>query len=222
VSVLDLDRVIRAHVIAPHPDDEAIGAFGLIAALRARGAVVDVTLVTDGGASHPNSRAWPRARLSAVRYGETRRVLRRAGVRRQDLRFLGYPDGALGFEGPNTIARLARQLACRPRPNLIVTPSVNDNHADHRAVAAAVARAWPASIPRLSYLVWPRIQPHRPRPRGRRLSLPLGGRAAMKRAAIRLYRSQLGAVEDDPDGFVIDRNLLVRFGHPVERFGTRA
>jgi LmbE family N-acetylglucosaminyl deacetylase len=220
VSGLDLDRVTRAHVIAPHPDDEAIGAFGLIAALRARGAVVDVTLVTDGSASHPNSRAWPPARLSAARYAETRRVLRRAGVRRQDLRFLGHADGALGFADHPTIARLARELARRPRPDLIITPSINDNHADHRAVAKAVARAWPASIKRLSYLVWPRLQPHRPRPRGRRVTLPLGGRAAMKRAALRLYRTQTGAIEDDPDGFLLGRDLLVRFARPVEHFGT--
>ena len=222
MSALDLDRVVRAHIVAPHPDDEAIGAFGLIIALRRRGAVVDVTLVTDGGASHPGSRAWPRARLSAARYAETRRVMRRAGVRRQDLRFLGYADGELGFAGAQTESRLARDLARRPRPDLIVTPSMNDNHADHRAVARAVARAWPGGIPRLSYLVWPRLVPHRPRPRGRQIATRLGGRAAMKRAALRLYRTQTGGVKDDPDGFLLDRNLLVRFGRPVERFGTRS
>ncbi|MES1929967.1 LmbE family protein [Salinisphaera dokdonensis CL-ES53] len=221
MSALDLDRVVRAHIIAPHPDDEAIGAFGLITALRRRGAVVDVTLVTDGGASHPGSRAWPRARLSAARYAETRRAMRRAGVRRQDLRFLGYPDGELGFAGSPTEGRLARDLARRPRPDLIVTPSMNDNHADHRAVARAVARAWPGGIPRLSYLVWPRLVPHRPRPRGRQIAARLGSHAAMKRAALRLYRTQTGGVKDDPDGFLLDRNLLVRFGRPVERFGTR-
>ena len=217
----DLDRVVRAHVVAPHPDDEAIGAFGLIAALRARGAIVDVTLVTDGGASHRHSQRFPRARLRDIRYAETRRVLRRAGIRRQNLRFLGYPDGDLGFAGPATVARLARDLARRPRPDLIVTPSVDDNHADHRATAAAVKRAWPDSIARLSYLVWPRLQPHRPRPRGRIWRVPLRSRAKMKQAALKLYRSQTGQIVDDSDGFEIDRNLLVRFGHPVERFGNR-
>ncbi|MES1948722.1 LmbE family protein [Salinisphaera sp. C84B14] len=217
----DLDHIARAHVVAPHPDDEAIGAFGLIAALRARGTMVDVTLVTDGGASHRESERWPRARLRDTRYTETRRVLRRAGIRHQDLRFLGYADGDLGFEGPATIARLARDLARRPRPELIVTPSMHDNHADHRAVAAAVKRAWPASIPRLSYLVWPRIEPHHPRPRGRNLRLPLRRRAAMKQAALKLYRSQFGQLVDDAQGFTIGRDLRVRFGHPVERFGRR-
>tara|TARA_B100002049_G_scaffold1702_1_gene1264 strand:- start:422 stop:1090 length:669 start_codon:yes stop_codon:yes gene_type:complete len=221
VTALNLDRVARAHVVAPHPDDEAIGAFGLIVALRRRGVIVDVTLVTDGGASHPNSRAWPRARLTAARYAETCRVMSRAGIRRQDLRFLGYADGALGFAGARAEAQLARDLARRPRPDLIVTPSLNDNHADHRAVARAVVRAWPGSIRRLSYLVWPREVPHRPRPRGRQIRLPLGCRSAMKRAALRLYRTQTGDVDDDPDGFLLDRDLLVRFGRPVERFGSR-
>ena len=214
-------RIARAHVVAPHPDDEAIGAFGLIAALRRRGVVVDVTLVTDGRASHPNSRRFPPARLSAARYAETRQVMRRAGVRRQDLRFLGYADGALGFEGAATTARLARDLARRPRPDLIVTPSRHDNHADHRAVARAVARAWPASIARLSYLVWPRQTPHRPRPAGRLWRRPLGARAAMKQAALRRYRTQIDAIDDDPDGFTITPALLARFGRPVEVFGSR-
>ena len=43
----------------------------------------------------------------------------------------------------------------------------------------------------------------------------------MKRAALRLYRTQTGDVDDDPDGFLLDRDLLVRFGRPVERFGSR-
>ena len=130
-------------------------------------------------------------------------------------------DGELGFAGPGTEARLARDLARRPRPDLIVTPSVNDNHADHRATAAAVKRAWPGSIARLSYLVWPRIQPHRPRPRGRILRLPLRSRAKMKQAALKLYRSQFGQLVDDVHGFEISRDLRVRFGHPVERFGIQ-
>lgn len=218
---LDLDAIARAHVVAPHPDDEAIGAFGLIAALRARGAIVTVSIVTDGGASHPDSRRWSRTRLTVARYAETRRVMRRAGVRRQDLRFLGYADGALGSAGRATERKLARDLARGPRPDLIVAPSVHDNHADHRAVARAVMRAWSASTPRLSYLVWPRIAPHRPRPRGREYRLKLTRRAAMKRAALRLYRSQIEHQDDEPRSFYLTRAMLRRFGHPVERFGNR-
>ncbi|WP_443029636.1 PIG-L deacetylase family protein, partial [Sphingomonas sp. TX0522] len=37
-------------MIAPHPDDEVIGAAGLIARLRRHGARVRVAVVTDGAA----------------------------------------------------------------------------------------------------------------------------------------------------------------------------
>ena len=63
--------------------------------------------------------------------------------------------------------------------------------------------------------------PHRPRPAGRLWRRPLGARAAMKQAALRRYRTQIDAIDDDPDGFTITPALLARFGRPVEVFGSR-
>ena len=82
-------------VVAPHPDDEAIGAFGLMSALRRRGARLWVLVVSDGGASHPGSTAWPPARLVPERRRETRRAMATLGIPPSRVRFLGLPDGAL-------------------------------------------------------------------------------------------------------------------------------
>ena len=57
-------------VIAPHPDDETIGAFALMARLRRRGVAVRILVVTDGGASHLASPTWPRRRLIRERQHE--------------------------------------------------------------------------------------------------------------------------------------------------------
>jgi hypothetical protein len=48
------------------------------------------------------------------------------------------------------------------------------------------------------------------------VSLTGGGSA--KRSLIRLHRTQLGMIADDPDGFSIARHELAVFAHPVERF----
>jgi LmbE family N-acetylglucosaminyl deacetylase len=90
-----LEHVRRVLVVAPHPDDEAIGAWGLMDWLRARGAHIAVLVVSDGAASHPGSPSWPTARLVAERRRETLRALRRLGVVPPDIAFLGLADGAL-------------------------------------------------------------------------------------------------------------------------------
>ncbi|TVV70177.1 PIG-L family deacetylase, partial [Sphingomonas solaris] len=68
---LRLGRPCTALIVAPHPDDEVIGAAGLIRALVNRGTRVRVLVVSDGAASHTGSRLWPRRRLVAARMAES-------------------------------------------------------------------------------------------------------------------------------------------------------
>ena len=55
--LLSLDEIDALIVIAAHPDDETLGAGGLIAACAARGLPVRVVVVTDGAAAsgHPDA-----------------------------------------------------------------------------------------------------------------------------------------------------------------------
>ena len=62
-------------VVAPHPDDETLGCGGLISLLAQNGSAFYIVFVTDGSASHRNSRAWPSARLAAQREQEARNAL---------------------------------------------------------------------------------------------------------------------------------------------------
>lgn len=204
-------RVRTAIVVAPHPDDEVIGAAGLIAALRRRGATVTVLVVSDGAASHPGSLRWPRRRLIAARRHESRRALRRLDVGARNLRFLDLPDGRLHSAAcVRAIGRAVRQIGT---PRLLVGPAGDDAHPDHRAVAAALSRLRPV-VRRLSYRVWPAR-----RARGA-IPLPVAGGAAWKRSLIRCYATQNGAIRDDPAGFAIARHELDAFAHPIERYGA--
>src|SRR5437762_25173 len=67
-------------VLAPHPDDESLGCGGLIAEACGRGQDVHVVILTDGTGSHPNSRAWPRHRLKALREAEAREAVAALGL----------------------------------------------------------------------------------------------------------------------------------------------
>ncbi|MEI6861832.1 MAG: PIG-L family deacetylase, partial [Verrucomicrobiota bacterium] len=48
-----LSPASRVTVLAPHPDDEALGTGGLIQQALARGAAVRVVLLTDGAPNNP-------------------------------------------------------------------------------------------------------------------------------------------------------------------------
>lgn len=213
-----LTNVRRLLVIAPHPDDEAIAAWELIRRVRARSGDVTVVVVSDGGASHPGSRAWPRDRLVAERRRETRRVLRLLGIAPSAIRFLDLPDGSLPHHR-DLPGRLRRAVLRQRSPEVIVAPVAEDAHADHAAVAAALRRVPRRGEMRLGYHVWPEgACRHRRGP-----SVRLSPQAvAMKRAAIRRYRTQAGRITDAEAGFTLNHRHLRVFAAPVERFGRTA
>ena len=212
---LNLAPIRHAVVVAPHADDETIAAFHTIRALRKRGARVDVIVVTDGAASHRNSRSHPKHRLIALRQAETRRAMGRVGIGPGHIDFLGLPDGGLRDLDARRRSETVRHLQRRPRPDLVIVPSARDDHPDHREVAALCHRAWPRAIPRLTYVVWPssaRMPMHHAR------KVHVDGAALAKRAALYGYRSQTGLIADDPAGFSLTRGMIHRMCGPRETF----
>src|SRR5258707_15716528 len=67
-------------VLAPHPDDESLGCGGAIALLRQRGIRVTIAVITDGQASHPNSRLLPSSVLIQLRRQEALEAASALGV----------------------------------------------------------------------------------------------------------------------------------------------
>jgi LmbE family N-acetylglucosaminyl deacetylase len=108
----------RLLVVAPHPDDEVLGAGGLIQRVLARGGTADVVLVTAGDGYPDAVRgeagiASPAASdfvaYGARRIAETRAALDALGGSpgRVRLAVLGFPDGSLpglrGAHWPRTV-----------------------------------------------------------------------------------------------------------------------
>jgi len=94
----------RLLVVVAHPDDETIGAGGLIAEARRAGARVTVAVVTNGDSNRLSAAVLshtirPRAAQheleGRVRQQETRAALARLGVPSADIVFMGFPDRAL-------------------------------------------------------------------------------------------------------------------------------
>jgi LmbE family N-acetylglucosaminyl deacetylase len=104
VSPLPLAGARRVLVVAPHPDDETIGAAGVIQAALAQGAQVRVVIVTngDGQAFSPlviqkslEIGAEEYIRMGEQRQQESLAAMLTLGLSSQDVIFLSYPDRAL-------------------------------------------------------------------------------------------------------------------------------
>jgi LmbE family N-acetylglucosaminyl deacetylase len=134
-------------IVSTHPDDEVLGAGGLIRTWSEQGHRVTVLSVTDGEAAHPG---WQG--LDIVRRRELERALATLCSRPIATVRLALPDGGVWGTATQLIDAL-RDLS-RSRPTLIA-PYERDGHPDHEAVAAAcLAVADDLGLPIARYPIW--------------------------------------------------------------------
>ena len=216
-------------VVAPHPDDETLGCGGLISLLAQNGSAFYVIFVTDGSASHRNSRAWPAARLAAQREKEACNALACLGIAHAPRLFLRLPDANMPSpEEPAweyAAAAVSHVLHCF-EPDLVLLPWRRDPHSDHRASwllsqhALRKASVHPDTI---EYAVWldelGKAEDH-PKPGEAELvRVNVSSALAGKRAAIAAHVSQTThLIADDPGGFRLTPQTLARLTQSTEVF----
>lgn len=167
----------RVLLIAPHMDDEMIGAGGALALHQAAGSVIKVAFVSD------SSGDIPAATDANVRWDEAQKACSSIGI--QDLQRLDFPDGRLLLHVPEisrTLARLIQEF----KPDEIFCPFPGDNHQDHQASAAALRQALnlaPFKGEIWTYEVWSPLWPN--------FAVDISSVINKKFEAIRLYSSQL-------------------------------
>ena len=129
-----LPEARRVLIVVPHPDDESIGAGGLLARLAARGVRLDAVLVTDGeatiGSRHGAQETGRRRRAEFAAACATLGV----GVQAT----LALPDGAVTDHHATLVAALADAVRALG-PDLVLAPWPLEAHPDHRAVLRASA-----------------------------------------------------------------------------------
>ena len=191
----------RALVIAPHPDDGALGCGMLICRKRLRADVIHMVFLTageQGCVGHPMINP---AELAQIRMAEARTAEGILGVERAAMSFLGAPDGRLDRLTQEEEARLTGQLAeviARLQPDEIFLPYRHDGSTEHEASFQLVLRSLGSTAPRpalYEYPIWARWSPQRLlRPllsRTRIWRVPHGAYQDVKRRAVAAYSSQV-------------------------------
>lgn len=175
VRAIERQKVL---VIAPHPDDEVIGAGGSLALHRQAGSEVVVVFLTPENHGDDGS-------ISRIRHQEAIKVGESLGFA---CKFLGHPDGKLSLheqEIGEDLARLLEEFA----PDTVITPFVSDHHRDHQAAAHACALAFESSGFRgeiwcceLWSTLWPNV------------AVDISNVVELKRDAINRYESQVAGL----------------------------
>lgn len=215
-------------VLAAHPDDETLGAGGLLARLQTLGAEVEVLLFTAGEASHPASTTVSREELTAIRLAEFAAALESLGLKDR-WRYHGLPDSGLA-EHAGAITRCVREAAAglaAPAGRLaIVAPYRADGHGDHDALgAAAAAVAADGGYALLEYPIW---YWHWAGPGHSDwqswVRLPLEpGEESLKAQALQEHTSQTRPLSPHPgDEVLLDESFLRHFSRPFETFAWTA
>ena len=148
-------------VVAPHPDDEALGCGGLLALLHRAGQPTAGVLVSDGNMSHLNSATFSPEARRAVRETEFRHALTLLGADATEPLLLRLPDSRVpeAADAPGFAAAMEqlRAFLTKQRATTVLVPWRRDPHPDHRATAALVQAALtglPQLPRRLEYVVW--------------------------------------------------------------------
>jgi LmbE family N-acetylglucosaminyl deacetylase len=197
-------------IVAAHPDDEVLGAGGIIATLAAARIPVRLVAVTDGDASHPGA---DRGSLARVRRAESNAALRLLGAQDIEVIRLGRPDTGVGAAEDDLAAQLAG--LCRGF-DVCLAPWEQDAHADHEATGRA-ARRGHDHVFRYPIWMWHWARPAAvgvPWDRALSVHLPDPVRAR-KRAAIGAFRSQLTS-RSAGTGPVLSAEFIAHFARSEE------
>jgi LmbE family N-acetylglucosaminyl deacetylase len=157
-----LSAKTRLMVFSPHPDDETLGAGGLIQRVLDIGGAVKVVFMTSGDGypegvemeehiSHPTAQDY--REYGVERQEEAVRVLTTLGMKETDIIFLGFPDGGLcsilskypSDGGPNYKSPFT--LEDRPPAADVVLPNTEYNTEDlERAITKVLVDFRPTLV----------------------------------------------------------------------------
>ncbi len=151
--------------VAPHDDDLCLGAGLLMQAAKAAGVNVQVLIVTDGCLGYCTLEQ--RDSIVKIREEETYESFEVLGIPRDDVVYIGYPDGGLtpyigrrraeygekAIEGYTGLQNAFTYHLRRVRPQRVFTPTHTDLHPDHRITHSELM----ISIFHAAGAIWPEL-----------------------------------------------------------------
>ncbi|MHC4844967.1 MAG: PIG-L deacetylase family protein [Planctomycetota bacterium] len=171
-------------VVAPHPDDEAIGPGATLAAHAKAGDEIHALFVTSGVHGGDAADEDPEAYVAERRH-EAEASAAVLGIGKTE--FWGYPDSMVVTAGDlSAVTDRLSGLLAETRPDVIYAPHAGEQHSDHHFVALAVQRAWRAQGCRgrlYGYEVWSPLDAD--------IAVDVADTYPLKLDAIRCYATQL-------------------------------
>lgn len=223
LAVEQLDKQLgRTLIMAPHPDDEALGCGGLILHLRSQNIPVWVVFVTSGDASHLNSKDYPPQILASLRENEAKKSCEILGVEPCNIFFLRQPDSLLSYieystktEIASVILKLLEQFAIAS----LFLPWRRDPHPDHRITYEIGIKAVGMAgheIQLVEYPIWLWKKSEKEdwpiKEEVEIFRLNIEEMLPLKKLAIFEHESQTSnLIKDDPEGFILTQDLLSPF-----------
>lgn len=139
---MEIEKEQHVLVVFPHPDDEAFGVSGTIAAHVANGTPVTYACLTLGemGRNMGDPPFATRETLSLIRKEELKNAAKVLGI--DDLRMLGYRDKTIEFEDEEKLIKDVTSIIDEVKPSLVISfyPGYAV-HPDHDACGEAVVKA---------------------------------------------------------------------------------
>jgi len=191
----------RLLVLAPHPDDEILGCGGLMAAMLADGAAVQVIVVSDGALGGDPAQREQESRQAAL-------TLAAGLTQGPQLAFWRLPDRALASQAA-LAARLGQAIA-HWRAEVVLLPSPFEVHPDHRALCLAGLDALRGAGDQAQGLFYEVGQPLLPD-----LLIDISAQVARKQAALRCFVSQLAVQAYDEQLLGLNRFRAYTLGPSV-------
>jgi LmbE family N-acetylglucosaminyl deacetylase len=143
-------------VLAPHPDDETLGAGALIAEVAREGRLAGISYLTDGSGSHPVGTQG----LSSARRSEACLAIRRLAPRPVAVEWIGWKDAHPPSVDSMQFAFASQRLGAllrRTQIDAIAVTDLAESHCDHVAafhLAASAVRSARRAIDLFAYRVW--------------------------------------------------------------------
>ncbi|WJW80161.1 PIG-L deacetylase family protein [Bartonella sp. TP] len=224
ISISSLSANGPIVVLAPHPDDEALGCGAAIAAASDMATDIHIICLTDGRASHQNSRDWFPQRLIDTRRKEFIKscdILTNGKAKTYWLNYIDQHSPNNGKEQLKAAETIATLLAYT-NIKAIWASWLFDPHIDHKntaKIALLLQQRYLKNAQLYFYSVWGRFIRTKALQNYKCFTFDPQPYLERKKAASLAHRTQMTAlINDDPDGFIMQQETLEHLIHSPEYF----